>query len=227
MEQPPYGGVAQSSDERWVLQVLQQTGLGCGDSHEPITARGDKNKKGDRGMNQSLEQDRTNQSEAIYAGVMAGLIAGIAMAVVSMIMALLTGEGFWAPVKKVSVTLLGASAAQEPGFQFMPVMVGMMIHFVTAIALGIIFALLGGRRSSGSAVASGIGYGLAIWLVMQFIVLPFVNPVMADMPPLQFAMLHMICGGTLGSYQPKNGSQRVMSAPFLRATRAEGPLLRA
>lgn len=35
---------------------------------------------------------------------------------------------------------------------------------------------------------------------MHFIVLPMVNPVMAQMPALQFAMLHMIFGGTLGSY---------------------------
>ncbi|ALA60529.1 hypothetical protein [Nitrospira moscoviensis] len=151
-------------------------------------------------MNDVYAHNSVPRSDAVYAGVMAGLIAGLAMAMVSMMMAMLTGEGFWAPVKKISVTLLGRSAVQNVGFEFMPVMVGMMIHFVTAIAFGIIFALLGGRQSYGSAVASGIGYGLAVWLVMQFIVLPFVNPVMADMPPLQFAILHMIFGGTLGSY---------------------------
>ncbi|MDF0652534.1 MAG: hypothetical protein P0121_13810, partial [Nitrospira sp.] len=31
----------------------------------------------------------------------------------------------------------------------------------------------------------------------------------------------------LAGHYPKNGSQRVMSAQFLRATRSDGPLLRA
>jgi len=60
--------------------------------------------------------------------------------------------------------------------------------------------LLAGRRSYGSAVGLGIVYGLAIWVGMHFLVLPIVNPVMAAMPALQFAMLHLIFGGMLGSY---------------------------
>lgn len=151
-------------------------------------------------MNGQIRREPVEQSEAVYAGVMAGVIAGIAMAMVSMMMAMMTGEGFWAPVKKISVTLLGQSAVQNSGFEFMPVMVGMMIHFATAIAFGIIFVMSAGRRSYGPAIGWGIAYGLGIWVVMQFIVLPFVNPVMAQMPPLQFAMLHIIFGGTLGSY---------------------------
>lgn len=100
-------------------------------------------------MNDVYEHNRVQRSDAIYAGVMAGLIAGLAMAAVSMMMA---GEGFWAPVKKISVTLLGQSAVQNFGFEFMPVMVGMMIHFATAIVFGIILVMLARRRAYGSAI---------------------------------------------------------------------------
>lgn len=171
-------------------------------------------------MNKVYEHNSVPRSEAVYAGVMAGVIAGLAMAMVSMMMAMMTGEGFWAPVKKISVTLLGQSAVQNPGFEFMPVMVGMMIHFATAIMFGIILVMLAGRRSYGPAIGWGIAYGLGIWVVMQFIVLPLVNPVMAQMPPLQFAMLHMIFGGTLGSYPAFLPSEPVSRAKALHSQRA-------
>ena len=124
------------------------------------------------------------------------------------------------PVKKISVTLLGPSVVQSPEFQMMPMMVGMMIHFATAMMFGILFALWGGRCSYGPAIGWGIAYGLAIWVVMHFVVLPIVNPVMAQMPYLQFAMLHMIFGGTLGSYPAFLPSEAESRAKALRPERA-------
>lgn len=171
-------------------------------------------------MNQYFARKQINVGEAVYAGVIAGIIAGSAMAMVSMMMSMMMGEGFWMPVKKISVTLLGPSVVQDPGFQMMPMMVGMMIHFMTAIAFGIIFALWGGRWSYGPAIGWGIAYGLAIWVVMQFIVLPIVNPVMAQMPYLQFAMLHIIFGGTLASYPAFLPSEAESRAKVLRSERA-------
>ncbi len=173
-------------------------------------------------MNDVMRNERVSQSDALHAGLIAGVIAGLAMAMVSMMMAMMTGEGFWAPVKKISVTLLSQSAVQEPGFQFIPVLVGMMIHFATAIAFGFIFALLAllsRGRSYGATVGVGIAYGLAIWVVMQFLVLPVVNPVMAQMPPLQFAMLHVIFGGTLGSYPAFLPSVKKSQTQGMRASR--------
>ncbi|WP_447979998.1 hypothetical protein [Candidatus Nitrospira bockiana] len=171
-------------------------------------------------MNQYFARKHVNVGDAVYAGVLAGLLAGVAMAMVSMMMSMMTGQGFWMPVKKISVTLLGQSTVQDPGFQMMPVMVGMMIHFATAIMFGVIFALWGGRWSYGPAIGWGIAYGLAIWVVMQFAVLPIVNPVMAEMPYLQFAMLHVIFGGTLGSYPAFLPSESESRAKALRSERA-------
>ncbi len=171
-------------------------------------------------MHEYFARNQINAGEAVYAGLMAGIIAGIAMAMVSMTMSMMMGAGFWMPVKKISVTLLGQSAVQDAGFQRMPVMVGMMIHFMTAMVFGAIFALWGGRWSYGPAIGWGIAYGLTIWVVMQFLVLPIVNPVMAQMPYLQFAMLHMIFGGTLGIYPAFLPSEAESRAKALRSERA-------
>lgn len=86
-------------------------------------------------------------------------------------------------------------------------MVGMMIHFATAIGFGIIFSLIGGRLSYGQAISWGIVYGLGIWLFMQFLWLPIVNPAMAQMPSLPFAIEHTIFGGFLGTYPAFLGSR--------------------
>lgn len=171
-------------------------------------------------MNQFFSRKQINVGEAVYAGLMAGIMAGIAMAMVAMLMSMMMGQGFFVPVKKISVTLLGPSAVQSPEFQIMPMMVGMMIHFATAIMFGVLFALWGGRWSYGPAIGWGIAYGLAIWIVMHFVVLPIVNPVMANMPYLQFAMLHMIFGGTLGSYPAFLPSEVESRAKALRSERA-------
>lgn len=97
--------------------------------------------------------------EVAYAGVIAGILAGIAMAIVSMGWAMMTGRGAWTPVKMIAVTVLNRSWLDRPGFQFTPVMVGMMIHFATAIGFGIIFSLIGGRLSYGQAIS----WGISVW----------------------------------------------------------------
>lgn len=147
-----------------------------------------------------FERKEINFREAVYAGVFAGVIAGIAMSIVAMATAMMMGQEVWAPVKMIAVTFLDRAWLDRPGFQMTPILVGMMIHFATAIGFGVIFALLGGRLDYGRAVGRGVIYGLGIWLFMQFIWLPIVNPVMANMPYLPFAIEHVIFGGFLGSY---------------------------
>jgi uncharacterized membrane protein YagU involved in acid resistance len=147
-----------------------------------------------------FERKKINVGEAVYSGIMAGIIAGLVMSMVAMAAAMMMGQEIWAPPKMIAVTVLDPSWLDRPGFQMIPLMVGMMIHFVTAIGFGILFALIGGRLDYGRAIKRGIVYGLAIWLFMQFISLPIINPVMADMPYVPFAMEHAVFGGFLGVY---------------------------
>ena len=147
------------------------------------------------------EHGELKATKVLSAGAVAGILAGSAMAICLMLIAMIAGEGFWLPLKKISVTLLGESAIQNSVFELWPVMAGIMIHFATAIAFGIVFAFIEERRQSySSAVRAGIIYGLNVWIIMQFLVLPAINPVVAGMPYLQLAILHIIFGGTLGGY---------------------------
>ncbi|MCG3117733.1 MAG: DUF1440 domain-containing protein [Candidatus Manganitrophus sp. SA1] len=167
------------------------------------------------------EQKKITFGEAVYSGALAGIIAGIVMSMVAMAFAVMMGQEIWAPVKMIAVTVLDDAWLNRPGFHMLPMMVGMMIHFATAIGFGILFALMGGRFSVGRAIGRGIVYGLGIWLVMQFLVLPIINPVMADMPYLPFAIEHMFFGGFLGVYPaflpPLSKSQANMQRERLAA----------
>ena len=152
-------------------------------------------------MNALNEYGELKATQVFSAGAVAGILAGSAMAIFLMLLAMIAGEGFWLPLKKISVTLLGESAIQNSVFELLPVIVGILIHFATAIAFGIVFAFIEERRQSySSAVRAGIIYGLNVWIIMHFLVLPVINPVLAGMPYLLFAILHIIFGGTLGGY---------------------------
>lgn len=147
-----------------------------------------------------FERKEINIGEAIYSGTLAGIIAGMVMSMVAMGFAMMMGQELWAPPKMIAATLLDQPGLDRPGFQMIPVMVGMMIHFATAIGAGILFSLIGGRLTYGASIGWGIVFGLAVWLFMQFIGLPIINPVMAGMPYLPFAIEHAVFGGFLGIY---------------------------
>ncbi|MCG3117737.1 MAG: DUF1440 domain-containing protein [Candidatus Manganitrophus sp. SA1] len=147
-----------------------------------------------------FEHTKINLGEAVYAGVFAGIFAGVAMSMVAMTFAMMVGQGIWEVPKMIAVTILDRAWLDRSGFQVTPLLVGMMIHFSTAIAFGIIFAILGGRLSEGRAVCLGTVYGLGIWLLMQFILLPIVNPMMAGRPYLLSGIEHAVFGVVLGSY---------------------------
>lgn len=147
-----------------------------------------------------FEQKKITVGEGVYAGVLGGIVAGLTMSIAAMMLAMMMGQEIWDPPKMIAVTILDRSWLNQPGFQMMPVMVGMMVHFATAIGFGILFALIGGRLGYGPAVGWGIIYGLAIWLFMQYFWLRIINPVMAQMPALPFAFEHAVFGGSLGIY---------------------------
>lgn len=167
-----------------------------------------------------FERRQVTAGEGVYAGVRAGIVAGIIMSMIAMAFALMMGQEIWAPPKMIAVTFLDRAWLERPGFQMTPILAGMMIHFATAIGLGVIFALLGGRLSYGRAIGWGVVYGLVIWLFMQFLWLPLVNPVMAQMPYLPFAVEHAVFRGFLGTYPAFLPSAAERQAKAARERRA-------
>ena len=115
------------------------------------------------------------------------------MVVLSPILSLLTGISVWDPPKLIAATVLGESALSRPGFDLGPILLGGVLHFATSIVLGFIFGIISHRvlrltTDFGLPIYVGLCYGMLIFFVAYFLILPNVNPAIiqnsAGMGPL-------------------------------------------
>lgn len=131
------------------------------------------------------------------AGALAGLIAGIVMAIVSMIVAASTGAGASMPLRGIAAALFGVDAlVGSRGI----LLVGLVIHLAFSVVAGLVFAGIVGNVRTGVAFGSGIVYGIIIWAVNTFGILPAINPTMSArsaMMPGSWFVFHLIYGGML------------------------------
>jgi hypothetical protein len=145
------------------------------------------------------ERTGLSRDEAVFAGTIAGMLAGLMALIFSMIIAVLIGSEMWVPIKMIALTVFDETSIRG-GLDMLPILAGLGLYLLTAIALGVTFAIWGGRQDYGPAVGWGVMYGMAVWLVMQFIVLPVVNPTLARVSYALLGILHGIYGATLGIY---------------------------
>lgn len=135
----------------------------------------------------------------VGGGAVAGIIAGIVMAMFTMMYAGMMGMGFWMPLRLIAATLFGVDALVGTGGVLF---VGLVLHMVVSAVFGIIFAAIVGARTSGAAaVGWGLIYGVAIWAVMGFLVVPVANSTMNPRLPMMagaFFIEHLLFGITLG-----------------------------
>lgn len=154
-------------------------------------------------------------------GVLAGIVAGIAMAMYAMIAAATyQNTGFFTPMYHIASTFIEPTTMETSMKEAMggnlyyfsagPAALGLAVHMMTAVAFGIVFALLVTRSGLQGAVAPlvGVVYGLGVFVLMSFVVLPFVadafgggKPI-AEMPKMvgytTFGVEHAIFGLVLG-----------------------------
>jgi len=132
----------------------------------------------------------------------AALFAGIVMGMLEMLFAALAGSGFWTPLVFIGATVQRDLQTLTPPAPFLAVSVvlGMMGHLLNSVVLGVVFAWFAAPRVRGVAgiVGGGIAFGLIIFVVTWFVVLPLVDPVMLRVDPAGFAISHVAWGATLG-----------------------------
>ncbi len=131
-------------------------------------------------------------SAAAVDGLLHGMLAGLAMALVMAVAGLTYGES--------PLTLLGRfnpPGANSP-------LVGLVMHLGMSAFYGIVFALLWRlvRRPAplGIVLASGVGYGVALWLFATFVLLPATHAPLLQVPSLTFAAGHVVYGLVLGYF---------------------------
>lgn len=134
----------------------------------------------------------------IFAGVIAGLTNGI----IEMVAEGIAGTGFWSPVVFIAATIqreLQVVPVPVP-FLPLPVVLGLAGHLINSIILTAIFALLLAPRPADrdALVLAGILYGLEVFVVVWFGIVPLVDPVFLKINVPAFVVAHIVWGATLG-----------------------------
>lgn len=100
----------------------------------------------------------------IIQGALLGAVGGMVMAMWSMIALAATGDGFFAPVNFIAHSVW-RDAPLDGGFNGAAFVLGIVIHMMVSMMLGVMIVAGTSRRSisTGSAVAVSIGVPMAAW----------------------------------------------------------------
>jgi uncharacterized membrane protein YagU involved in acid resistance len=80
----------------------------------------------------------------------------------------------WAAVKVPAYPFVGQRAL-EPGFDASVVLLGSVNHLAVSICWGVLFGLIAHGSSRRAIIALGILYGILIWLVSCYVLLPLIG----------------------------------------------------
>jgi uncharacterized membrane protein YagU involved in acid resistance len=147
----------------------------------------------------SASADRVSWGRRFAAGIVDGILSAILMMGFIMTYSSVTGAGVTMPLKALGALVYGVEALVAGS---MAMLAGAGIQLGFSIVLGILFALFTSRRTSIiAALLAGIAVGIVIWVAMELVVLPYLNPTMAAriaLMPLAYFIAHLLYGIGLG-----------------------------
>jgi uncharacterized membrane protein YagU involved in acid resistance len=147
----------------------------------------------------SVEVDRVSWGRRLAAGIADGILSAILMMGFMMAYASVTGAGMTMPLKALGALVYGVEALVAGS---MAMLAGAGIQLGFSIVLGILFGLCTSRRTSiVGALFVGIAVGIVIWVAMELVVLPNMNPTMAAriaLMPMAYFVAHLLYGIGLG-----------------------------
>lgn len=108
---------------------------------------------------------------ALQGGAVAGVIGGAVLALFLVVMAIAHHHDFWPALKGASAPFLH-ERAMRPGFDALPVVLGVLCHFAISIGWGLLFGLIAFGFSTTGTIFFGAFFGVLAWIGMAFVVLP-------------------------------------------------------
>jgi hypothetical protein len=139
-----------------------------------------------------VTQRKKTIGDVAVDGLLAGMAAGVVMGGVLVLWGLVDGAN--------PSETLGRFDPADGG----SAVVGALMHLAVAAFYGVGFALLvrilAGRWAAATRTLwlLGAAYGLVLWFVARFIVLPGLNPALTEVPTMSFVLAHVLYGLTLG-----------------------------
>jgi hypothetical protein len=137
------------------------------------------------------------------AGAIAGLGGGLAMLLIGALLTHALDQDLWLQLRIIAGLVLGPAVATEAGFAAQPILVGGLIHLAAAALLGALFEVAlrqFARRYTNDATpeVAGLVYGLLIWLVAFFGVIPAVSPLLLQIYEPALIIQHLVYGAVTG-----------------------------
>jgi hypothetical protein len=154
------------------------------------------------------------------AGLLSGLIAGAVELVVLLGLVIGQGASIWVPVRMTAAIVLGQGVLPPPEtFDGAAAAIALTIHFGLSAVYGLIIALLIRRLERMPALAVGVAFGIAVWLVNYFVLAPSIFPwLLAQRGALSTPFLHAIFGvAAVGAYLAIAARERRSGADRRRA----------
>jgi hypothetical protein len=151
------------------------------------------------GLSMEATLNRANRNRAIGGGILAGLIAGALLTAYLMAMNVQQGRDIWLALKGAATPILH-DRARDPGFDAYAVLIGGGVHLAISALWGLVFSILFFGASRLGTVALGAAWGIVVWLVMYYLVLPMAGmSAVPKMVPIGQAILeHVIFGLIIG-----------------------------
>jgi hypothetical protein len=146
-----------------------------------------------------VARDRNEVGRGVGGGIAAGLMGGLAMAVFMLLVNIAKGADVWVGMKMAGAPFLG-QRAMEPGFDLVAVFFGVLSHFFVSAIWGALFGLLAFGLRKSTTILFGLGWGIAVWIGMFYIVLPILGFFeISQASPVGLAVFeHVLFGGVVG-----------------------------
>ncbi|MBI3998767.1 MAG: hypothetical protein HY355_07005 [Armatimonadetes bacterium] len=155
----------------------------------------------------------------------AGLAASVIMGMIEMVYEAVAGAGYWSPAVFIGATMLrGLQSIQVPvPFHLAGVVLGLMGHMMNSVIFGFIFARVVAPLVSprGDLVIAGVVYGVIVFALMWFAVIPIIDPVMLKLNAAVFAIAHLVWGAALGAIvsEPEEAPRAIVALESSRRSR--------
>ena len=144
--------------------------------------------------------------------LVAGIGASLVLAMWEMIVeaAIPDGAGFFGPPIAIGATIvrdLQGSANPIP-FNAVALVLGLMGHMMNSVILAAIFGVIVSRLtlSNAGTVGLGMAWGVVVFAMMWFVVVPIIDPLMLNLDAAAFFAAHLMWGAALGLIWVRYGS---------------------
>jgi hypothetical protein len=139
-----------------------------------------------------ISLNKKSIGDLVVDGVIFGLASGLVMVTYLVLVGMIGGEGLGEILGRFS-PMGDANPAT-----------GLLAHLAVSAIYGLLFGMLSTPfKERLTRLVVGIGYGLALFFLARFALLPVTGSALENISPLNFAIAHMLYGVTLGIFVGK------------------------